>query len=362
MNPDKNVCALIIAGGKGTRFWPLSRRKNPKQFLPVLSQDTMIEETVNRLHPWIPSDRIYTIANRIQTETIRRLLPAIPHNNLIVEPEGRNTAPSLILATALIDLNNPETVIAVLPADHVIRDKDRFLNKLHSSAEAAAQGSHLITFGIPPTYPATGYGYIRISRDSPLPFRGENFFNVLQFKEKPVYEEACSFLASGDYYWNSGMFLWRASVFADKLKQFSPEWHSFWEKTRKALQSHNKDSLSLLFNKMPAVSIDYALMEKAQGVLVSRGDFGWSDVGSWSALLEIWNKKEHGIACRGECLSLDSESCLVYSPDKLTALIGVKDIIVVDTKDALLVCHKDHDQKVKDAVEKLKKMNRTDLL
>jgi mannose-1-phosphate guanylyltransferase len=351
-----------MAGGSGTRFWPLSRENKPKQFLPIVSEKTMIEETIDRLSPRVPSNNIYTIANPEKTETIKSLLAELPDENFLVEPLGKNTAPSLILATAWIYLQNPRAVVAALPADHLIKDSSLFLQKFEAAATAASSGDYLITFGIPPTHPATGYGYIQFSKDNPFNMLEEYFYNVQEFKEKPDLEQAKVFLEEGNYFWNSGMFLWQAGVFAQKLECFAPDMFSCWTKILEALNANDGERISSLFEEMPSLSIDYALMEKADGVLMNRGDFGWSDVGAWSSLAEIWPQDKTGNAFKGENIILDSRDCLVYNPGKLTALIGVQDVIVVDTDDALLVVHKSQDQKVKDIVKRLKKKKRTDHL
>lgn len=350
--------AVILAGGVGTRFWPLSRRERPKQFLPIISEKTMIEETVQRLTPLIPLERIYTIANSKQSRSIRDIFPDIPDANFFIEPLGRNTAPSLILATAHVFLQNAEAVVAALPADHLITDVPLFLKKLEAGAKAAAERDDLVTFGIPPSYPSTGYGYIQFSREGSQKIKDEDFYLVQEFKEKPDVAQAKVFLEADNYFWNSGMFLWKAETFARKLKESAPEWHVYWEKILLALQGKDEPQIAAIFETIPSTSIDYALMEKAKGVLMCEGDFGWSDVGAWSSLLNIWPKDQEGNALRAESMLLDSENCLVYSRDKLTALIGVKDLIVVDTPDALLICHKDQDQKVKDIVGLLKKSNK----
>jgi len=353
-----NIRAVIMAGGSGTRFWPLSRKTRPKQFLDIVSSRSMIEETVARLLPLIPPKDIFTIADGYQTAALRDLLPDLPKRNFLVEPLARNTAPSLMLATAHAYLQDPETVIAALAADHLIRDPDRFLSKLQSGAKAAYSGDRFVTFGIPPAFPSTGYGYIHFSREKGKRIGGEPFFPVLEFKEKPGRAEAERFLADGNYYWNSGMFLWRADVFARKLRRYAPKFFSFWERMLDALEKKNRKGLRSVFEEIPGLSIDYALMEKAKGVVVCAGDFGWSDVGAWSSLYEVWAPDEAGNAAKGEKLVLDSQGCLVYAPGKLTALVGVKDLIVVDAGDALLICRKDLDQKVKDIVEILKKENK----
>ncbi|MFC2158646.1 mannose-1-phosphate guanylyltransferase [Acidobacteriota bacterium] len=357
-----DIRAVIMAGGVGTRFWPLSRKKRPKQFLPIISEKTMIEETAERLQPLIPYPQIYTIANADQTEAIQGILPQLPRKNTFSEPEGRNTAPSLMLATARIYHENPDAVIAALPADHLILDKIRYLEKLEAAAAAAHRGGSLITFGVPPTFPSTGFGYIHFSPKKSSDIKNERFFEVLRFKEKPKYRQAKEFLDSGDYFWNSGMFFWKASVFARELEATSPDMAPHWKGMISAIEDEDETGLEAVFKKTPATSIDYALMEQADSVLMCKGDFGWSDVGSWSALTEIWREGDESIAHRGEILSIGSEDCLIHNPDNFTALIGVRDLIVVNTEDALLICHTDKDQMVKEVVERLKKAGRMELL
>lgn len=357
-----DLCAVIMAGGIGTRFWPLSRKKKPKQFLPIISEKTMIEETINRIFPKIPFSRIYTIANAQQTETINSFFPGIPEENFLIEPQGKNTAPCLLLASAAIHHKNPDSVMAVLPADHFIQDHPRFLKKLEAAATAAEQCQTLLTLGIPPTYPATGYGYINFSPEESRSFLGEDFFLVNEFKEKPNYELAKAFLQSGDYFWNSGMFIWPTRVFAQKIERFAPVLFSQWKDLQEAVSQKDEKKIAEVYSLLPATSIDYALMEKAEGILMGEGDFGWSDVGAWSSLCSFWPNDEGNNVIRGEHLLLDTENCLIYNPQKLTALIGVKDLIVVDTEDALLICRKDQDQRVKDIVEKIKKEKKDEYL
>jgi mannose-1-phosphate guanylyltransferase len=355
-----DIRAVIMAGGTGTRFWPLSRKQKPKQFLPIISEKTMIEETAHRLRPLIPFDRIYTIADRNQTSIIKNLLPRIPEENLLVEPQGKNTAPSLMLATAAIYRQNPEAAVVALPADHLIRDEGRFRKKLKAAGQATCEGEHIITFGIPPSYPATGYGYIQFLPDESAKISGEAFFSVKNFKEKPGKKEAEKFLDAGNHFWNSGMFLWQAKTFPRKLKQYAPDLSPYWEKMIKALETKREHLLISVFEDIPSISIDYALMEKARPVWMCQGDFGWSDVGAWSSLSDIWTSDDRGNALRGECYLFDSTNCLVHNPGKVTALVGLEDLIIVDTEDALLVCRKDQDQKVKQIVEHMRKLKKTE--
>lgn len=354
--------AVIIAGGIGTRFWPLSRKHKPKQFLPIISEKTMVEETVNRILPLLSPSQIYTVANFEQTQTLRKLLPKLPEKNLLVEPRGKNTAPSLMLATAWIYLQTPKAVIAALPSDHLIKDSSLYLQILKAGASIAAEGDYLITFGISPTYPATGYGYIRFSEENPVQGEGQTFYRVHEFKEKPGNEQAKTYLAEGNYLWNSGMFLWRVEVFANKLEMYAPSLFPYWERMLIALKNSDQDALDSIFDEIPSISIDYALMEKAQGVLVCPGNFGWSDVGAWSSLFDIWPKDKNGNVLRGENIIFDSQNCLSYTPHKLTVLVGVEDLIIIDTEDALLVCHKDKDQKIKKIINLMKKNGKNEFL
>jgi len=359
---DLDLRAVIMAGGSGTRFWPLSRRRTPKQFLPIVSDKTMFEETVQRLLPVVSYPKIYTIANREKTRIIQKLLPRLRKENLLVEPLGKNTAPSLVLATARIYLQNPESVVAVLPSDHLILDKPLFSKKLLAAAEAANREKRLITFGIPPTFPSTGYGYIHYSKAGPTRVAGEEFYEVREFKEKPGHNEARLFIETGEYLWNSGMFLWRADVFAEKLERNAPDFYPYWLKMLAALKEKRPAGITAVFKEIPAISIDYALMEKAKGVLVCGGNFGWSDVGAWSSLSDIWKKDDLGNVFKGETIILDTNNSISFNPGKLTAFIGVKDLIVINTKDALLVCHRDQDQKVRQILEVIAKKGKAEYL
>jgi mannose-1-phosphate guanylyltransferase len=349
----RDVRAVILAGGRGTRFWPLGRSSRPKQFLRIAGRGTMVEETVRRIRPLIPARRIYTIADAVQTARIRKLLPGLPGANLLVEPAARNTGPALALATARIWLDNPEAVVVALPADHLIRNERRFLRVLERAVEMSARAEAIVTFGIPPTYPATGYGYILFDRDAPATCGRMRFYPVRAFKEKPSLSLADEYLASGDCAWNSGMFVWPAEVFAGQVESCAPALFAFWKKAVAALRAKDRSRLKAAFASAPALSIDYALMEQADRVLVAEGDSGrTSGRGPRSSRS---GRRTPGNAAQGRLAALDSTGCLVWNPGKLTALVGVRNLIVVDTDDALLVCHADRDQQVKDIVETLKK-------
>lgn len=350
-----SVRAVILAGGRGTRFWPLGRAARPKQFLAIAGSRPMLAETARRIQSLVPPKRTLVVADAAATRLARRLLPRVPRANFLVEPEARNTAPALLLATARVWLEDPEAVVAVLPSDHLIRDEKRFLAVLEAAIEAAARGKALVVFGVRPEYPATGYGYIRHDRTTSKRIGSVDFYPVTAFKEKPSLSLADEFLASGDYAWNSGMFVWRADVFAETLASCAPELEPAWKGLVEALRARSGPKLRAAFRRAPRLSIDHALMEKASGVLVADADFGWSDVGAWSSLYDIWPRDRDGNAFRGPGLALDARDCLVWSPRRLTALVGVKNLIVVDSDDALLVCDAALDQRVKDVVETLKR-------
>ncbi len=351
----RDIRAVILAGGRGTRFWPLGREARPKQFLKIAGTEPLLVETVRRIRPLVPPRKMTLVADAAQSRQARRLLPKLAASCFLVEPEARNTAPALMLATARIWLEDPEAVVAVLPADHLIRDRGRFLRRLEAAAEAAARHEVLVTFGIPPAFAATGFGYIRHNRGAGRRIAGTVFYPALGFREKPDAAQAAAYVAAGDHAWNSGMFVWRAGVFAGKLERYAPGLVPAWKAMLAALKAGSPAALKAAFRLAPALSIDYALMEKADGVLVADGDFGWSDVGAWSALAGIWPRDAAGNAARGALVALDSRDCLVWNPGRLTALVGVRGLVVVDTGDALLVCDAAMDQKVKGIVEALKR-------
>ncbi|MBN2265863.1 MAG: mannose-1-phosphate guanylyltransferase, partial [Candidatus Aminicenantes bacterium] len=316
----RDVRAVVLAGGRGTRFWPLGREARPKQFLSITGPDPMLLETVRRVRPLVPPRKVVLVADAGQTRQARKLFPKLPPGCFLVEPEARNTAPALMLATARVWLENPEAIVAVLPADHLIRDRAKFLARLRAGVEAAAREKVLVTFGIPPTYPATGFGYIRMNRAAGRRIAGAVFYPVRGFKEKPDLALATQYAASLDHAWNSGMFLWRAGVFAETLGRCAPGLQPAWDAIVAALRAGGAARLKAAFRLAPALSIDYALMEKEDGVLVADGDFGWSDVGAWSALATIWPKDAAGNACRGDTVVIDAKDCLVWNPGRLTAL------------------------------------------
>jgi len=339
--------ALLMAGGSGTRFWPESRATRPKQLLNIVDDSTMIQATVRRIASVIQHERIMVVCGPSHRQEISRQLPSIPEHMIVAEPKALNTAPCIALGACKLLKQDPEAIMAVLPADHTIGKVGRYLDLLVTAHTIAAKGEALLTFGIVPELPETGYGYIECGEliqeaDS------QPVYRVNRFIEKPDLRRAMDYLAQGNYLWNSGMFVWKASAIMEAFKIYLPSIASAADKLMGALDEHHEEeAVQQAYEEMESVSIDYGILEKAENVVVMPADIQWNDVGSWNALERVWEKDPDGNAFRGKVLSLQSRDCIVHSSHKLTALIGVEDLIVVDTPDALMVCRKDRAQDVK---------------
>jgi len=348
--------ALIMAGGIGSRFWPRSKEKTPKQLLKIIGENTMIQSTVDRLDGIISKENIFIITNKIQREEIIRQLPEIPAENILEEPFGRNTAACIGLASIIIEEKCNDAVIVVLPADHIIRDKESFHKTLALAADFAYKDKGLVTIGIIPTRPETGYGYIQIDDEIVT----ENIHRVLTFAEKPNYATAVRFLDSGDFLWNSGMFIWRTDSILEEIRKYMPELFEGLETIKQSIHTPNfEEVLRHVYGQLKNISIDYGIMEKSQKVFLTKGDFSWSDVGSWEEVYQLSEKSEDGNAIIGKVFTDMTSESYIYSPDKFTAVIGVENFIVINTDDALLICRRDKAQDVKKIIEHLKysKMN-----
>jgi mannose-1-phosphate guanylyltransferase len=346
-----NLYAVIMAGGVGSRFWPRSRERTPKQLLKIFGDNTMVQETINRLESLIPDERIFIITNKLQSEEIKKQLPNIPVENIIEEPFGRNTAACIGVASLLIQSKDPEAVTVVLPADHIIKDRDVFINILEQAANFADKSDGLVTIGIPPTRPETGYGYIQID-DIEIEAA---IHKVLTFAEKPNYATAVRFLESGDFLWNSGMFIWRVNAILDEIRIHMHDLNFELEnlKPHCFTESFN-DALYNAYGQLRSISIDYGIMEKSKRVFLIKGRFAWSDVGSWEEVYQLSEKNENGNAFMGEVYADMTNDSFIYSPEKFTAVIGLDNIIVINTDDALLVCRRDQSQEVKKVYDYLK--------
>jgi len=354
--------AVIMAGGKGSRFWPRSREKMPKHLLDILTERTIIRETVDRIRPLVPAERTLIVTGRSHAAELIRQLPEIPAENILIEPVGRNTAPCIGLAALHILKRVPDAVMLVLPSDHRIGNEKAFRGVLQAAAGAAARGESLVTIGIRPTGPDTGYGYIE-QGDLFSTSGNEELYRVRSIREKPLREQAEQFLKQGGFSWNSGMFVWKASTILKAIEQFLPDLYRGLLQIREALGTDREEEVvGTIYAGQKAVSIDYGVMEKAKDVLVIPGDFGWSDVGSWDSLWEVAGKDRDGNAVRGPFLGIDAGDSLIHSPGKLVVLVGVRDLLVVETDDALLICRRGRSQDVRKVVERLEREGRKDYL
>lgn len=348
--------ALIMAGGVGSRFWPRSKEKTPKQLLKIFGDKTMIQDTVERLKGIVPHSNIFVITNKIQRDAIIEQLPEIPAQNILAEPFGRNTAACIGLASLMIAEKNKEAVTFVLPADHIIRDINSFHDTLKSAASFANNSRGLVTIGIIPSRPETGYGYIQVDDE----VVSEKMHKVLTFAEKPNYATAVRFLESGDFLWNSGMFIWRIDTILEEIRRYIPELYDGLEKIKEHINSPDFEQvLTNVYGQLRSISVDYGIMEKSQKVFLTKGDFGWSDVGSWEEVYQLSEKNDDGNAIIGKVFTDITSESYIYSPDKFAAVIGVENLVIINTEDALLICRRDKAQEVKKVIEYLKfsKMN-----
>ena len=352
--------ALIMAGGRGTRFWPRSRKQLPKQFLSLTGDGrTMIQLTVDRLLPIISIEDIYIATNKDYKQLVKEQLPDLPDENILCEPVGRNTAPCIGLGAAHIAKKYEDAIMIVLPSDHQIKMPDIFRDTLKDASRLAEQGENIITIGITPNYPETGYGYIKFIPDK----KSGNAYEVERFVEKPNLEKAREYLETKQYLWNAGQFVWKVSTILKNLKTFMPDSYAHLEKISASIGTDSyEETLQSEFAQMEALSIDYGVMERASNIYVFPGNFGWDDVGSWLAVGRLQEQDENGNIISGDVISVDSKNSIIQGDKKLIAAVGLDNIVIVDTEDAILICHKDDAGKIKDVMKQLEDTGRNELL
>ena len=354
--------ALIMAGGRGERFWPKSRKSMPKQFLSLTDPEkTMIQSTVERIRPLVKAEDILIATNRDYKALVRTQLPDLPEGNVLCEPLARNTAPCIGWGAVTLRKKYGDALMMVLPSDHLIQQPVLFRGALKSALRTAEETGALVTLGISPSVPDTGYGYIKYDTEEETGYG--NVFRVARFVEKPDLETAKKYLAEGGYLWNSGMFIWKASSVLNEIRENLPEMYAQLETIEKAIGTDREtEVLNEVFAQIKPISIDYGVMEKAKNVYVLPSSFGWDDVGSWLAVGRINPGNERGNVIRGDVVTVDTDRCIVQGGDKLIALVGMEDTIVVDTDNALLICSKENAGGIRRVLETLKAEKREDLL
>ncbi|WP_278682049.1 mannose-1-phosphate guanylyltransferase/mannose-6-phosphate isomerase [Paraclostridium bifermentans] len=356
-----NIFNVIMAGGGGTRFWPMSRQASPKQLLNLSGVDTLINETIDRISSISDKKNLYIVTNETQSDLLKETVQdKCIHENVLQEPSARNTAAAIGFAAFSIMKKHGDGVMCVYPADHYIKDEEGYINTINDAIKVASENDKLVTIGINPTFPSTGYGYINFDKDESY---DNGAYKVLEFVEKPNYEKAKEYVKSQKYVWNSGMFVWKVSKILEDFKRYLPKVYDKLEQLSKYIGTDKEfEMIKQIYPTIPSISIDYGIMERSDDVVVVPGEFGWNDVGSWDVLGAIYDTDEQGNIKRGETISIDTENSVVYSEDKLIATVGIKDLIVVSTEDAVMVCKKDKAQDVKLIVEKLKEEGKTKYL
>ena len=363
--------AVIMAGGVGSRFWPESRSARPKQFLSVFGGATLIQNTVGRLQGLVPPEQCLVVTHERYFESTRQQLPAVPPENVLLEPQSRNTAPCIAYAAVHLLEQDPDAIMLVLPADHVIDDVETFQQVLRAAVEKAQEPGALVTIGIKPTHPETGYGYIQFEApaDAPLdeltayPVQRFEAFRVRTFAEKPDVATAERFLDSGDFLWNSGMFIWRADSILEAFRKYLPDAFAAFESIPDSSRNNGTDAAAgsdlippgvrEAYQRSPRISVDYGVLEHADHIYVIPASFGWSDVGDWRAVYDLSTKDQVGNVLEGNVIVHNASRCLVRAQRRLVVLVGIHDVVVVDTDDAILVCHRESAQQVKNVVDYL---------
>ncbi|ALB44142.1 mannose-1-phosphate guanylyltransferase [Clostridium beijerinckii] len=359
------IVAVIMAGGRGERFWPRSRKNMPKQFLNLTADGkTMIQHTVNRIDQLIDMEDIFIVTNKSYKDLVLEQLPDIKEENIILEPASRNTAPCIGLVSIYVKnkYKYDETIMIVLPSDHLIKYNEIFLDSLNRAIEIAKEEKNMVTIGITPSYPETGYGYIDFGyKDEDKRYSGA--YKVNKFVEKPNLDKAKEYLASGKYLWNSGMFIWKTSTILNSFEEYLPEIYQGLDRIGNSIGTDiEEEVLRKEFLAFKSESIDYGIMEKCRNIYTIPGNFGWDDVGSWLALERTYQTNEDGNIVDGNAITIDVKNSIIQAKDKLVATVGVENIIVVDTEDAILICDKNSVQEVKKVIENLKVCNRNQYL
>ena len=354
------VTALIMAGGKGERFWPRSRKDNPKQFLCLTGDGkTMIQQTVERISSMVAIEDVFIATNKAYKSLVMEQLPELPEENILCEPIGRNTAPCIGLGAVHIRKKYGDAIMMVLPSDHVIKYTTMFTDVLKEAVKVAEKEKNLVTIGITPNAPETGYGYIKFSSN----VKSGTAYAVDRFVEKPDLATAKEYLESEQYMWNSGMFIWKTSTILGSMEKHLPQIYSGLLDIEAAIgKDEQEDVLNRVFEAMPSESVDYGILEKEKNIYVLPGSFGWDDVGSWLSVERLKTVNDSGNVVEGNAMTVNVKNCIIEGSDKLIACVGLRDLVIVDTKDATLICAKESTADIKKITENLRICNRDQYL
>lgn len=352
--------ALVMAGGRGERFWPRSRKSLPKQFLSLTDDGkTMLQLTVERIRPLVELEDVYIATNASYKSLVMEQLPGLPEENILCEPVGRNTAPCIGLGAVHISNKYDDAVMIVLPSDHLIKNNGIFADTFTAACDKAEQGDNLVTIGITPNYPETGYGYIKYDAS----VKSGDAFTVQRFVEKPDLETAMKYLESGDYLWNSGMFVWKISTILNCFEKFMPNTFKGLQRISESVGTDSEEQVLLdEFPNLESESVDYGIMEKADNIYIFPGNFGWDDVGSWLAVERIKKCNEDNNVVSGKVITVNTKDCIIEGRNKLIATVGLRDIIIVDTEDATLISSKENAGEIKQILAKLRDENMEEYL
>lgn len=367
MNPLDHTFAVILAGGGGTRLWPKSRNKTPKQFLKLVGNDSMLQVTINRLTKLIPMNRIIVVTNQKYADDVKSQLPEIPAENIIAEPEKRDTALAMLTGALFAKSIDPEAIVVNAASDHVVSNDQEYVRVMKAAIETAAQGNYLVTVGITPTHPSSGFGYIKIGEDLKKLDQGLSLFKVDSFTEKPNAATAQAFISTGKYFWNANMYVWSANALQHAFQTYMPEMFDQTSMLAQLSPPEFHAALDGVYEQAQSISIDYAISEKANNLVLIPGDFGWNDVGDWKVVYDLGTKDLAGnvvVSDSGEvhALAINSQNNLLHANGRLIALVGVDDLIVIDTDEILMIAPKKRSQEVKKLVERLKEEGKEEYL
>ncbi len=358
----QNIYTLIMAGGSGTRFWPRSKTQKPKQYLNIFGESSLLQDTIKRFATFTEKENIYIVSSATQAKVLEEQTPMLPKQNLIYEPVGRNTLPCIGLAAMYAERENPDGIMVVSPSDHLITNNQLFEDTVLAAVKIADKRDGIVTIGITPSYPATGYGYVKTKEDITGSEKIAQF-KVERFVEKPDEKTASEYLKQGGFYWNSGLFVFKVSVFLEAVEKFAPELYADLRKIQTDFGNPTyEETLDTIYRAVKGISVDYGIMEHADNIFLVEGNFDWNDLGSWESVYLTDKKDENGNAGSGETLLVDTKNSYVYSDKNLVAVVGLEDVIVVQDGNTTLVCKRDKAEDVKKIVEKLKSDNKDQYL